>query len=144
MERMKVLVAIDASATANRALHFALQRCLRSHDEITVLSVLDVRQVTLMVRTNPRAAAASPSQAEGLASLLQQAAGTAGGYGVGVHTQMAASPDPAAEIVRVARDGGFDEIVLGHREKKGLEKVVLGSTALRVLELTEIPVTIVR
>lgn len=144
MERLKILVAIDGSATANRALHFAMARAVRAHDDITVLSVLDVRHVTLAVRTNARAGGASPTHAEAIASLLEQAAGTAAGYGVAVRTHMGASSDPAAEIVRFAKEGGFHEIVLGHREKKGLEKAVLGSTALRVLELTEVPVTIVR
>lgn len=144
MERLKVLVAIDESPSAWRALEFAAKRAARAHDDITVLAVLDTRQVLLTARTNPRSTAGTEPYAERLTHLLERAVGAAGGQGLAVRTELRASHDPADEIVRFARDGSFDEIVLGHREKLGVEKIVLGSTALRVLELTRAAVTIVR
>jgi nucleotide-binding universal stress UspA family protein len=40
----------------------------------------------------------------------------------------------ADEIVRVARDGDFDLIVLGSHGRRGLQRVLLGSIAARVLQ----------
>lgn len=140
----KVLVALDESATAFRALKFALGRAASAKDEVWALSVLDTRRVLLDARGAARKDKDAAGYAERLQRVLDEAIHFAKGQGVTLKTDMRPSDDPAAAIVAFASASGFGEIVLGHREKKGVEKMVLGSTALRVLELTEIPVTIVR
>ena len=144
MERHKVLVALDETGTAFRALQWALARAARAKDDVTVLSVMDTRVVLLEARGGARAAAQGPGYSERLGRLHEQAQLSAAGQGVAIHTEIRPSDDPAGAIVAFAREGSFNEIALGHREKRGVEKMVLGSTALRVLELTHIPVTIVR
>lgn len=144
MAAHKVLVALDESATAFRALKFALGRAAAAKDEVWALSVLDTRRVLVDARESARKDKEASGYAERLQRVLDEAKGFAGGLGVKLQTEMRPSDDPAALIVAFARSGSFGEIVLGHREKKGVERMVLGSTALRVLELTEIPVTIVR
>jgi nucleotide-binding universal stress UspA family protein len=144
MRQHKVLVGLDESATASRALQWALARAARAKDELWALAVLDTRAVLLEARRGAMPAGPGPSYAERLQGLVEQAKGSAAGHGVVLHAEVRPSDDPAGALVAFAREGSFDEIVLGHREKKGVEKVVLGSTALRVLELTAMPVTIVR
>jgi nucleotide-binding universal stress UspA family protein len=144
MDRLRVLVALDESASAYRALQFAVKRAARAHDEVVVLSVLDSRLVLLTARTNPRGSGTDETYGERIAGLLNRATLWAASQGVPVEGEIRPSADPAIAIVKYAREGHFDEIVLGHRERRGLEKVVIGSTALRVLELTPVPVTLVR
>lgn len=144
MKQQKVLVALDESSTAFRSLQWALGRAARAKDEVWALSVLDTRVVLTEARRGATAHSAGPSYTDRLQRLLEQAQLSAAGGGVALRTEIRPSDDPAGAIVAFAKDGAFDEIVLGHREKKGVEKVVLGSTALRVLELTSIPVTVVR
>ncbi len=144
MNPHKVLVALDESAPAHRALEWALGRSQRAHDEVWVLSVLDTRKVTIAVRVPSRGSDEVASYGERLQRLLEGASLTAASAGVTLHTALRPSNDPAGAIVAFAREGAFAEIVIGHRAKKGVEAMVLGSTALRVLELAAVPVTIVR
>ena len=143
MDRHKVLVALDESAPAARALQWALSRAQRAHDEVWALSVLDTRKVMVAVRVPARGANEVASYGERLQRLLEGASSTAAAAGVALHTAMRPSHDPAEAVVAFAREGGFALIVLGHRAKKGVERRILGSTALRVLELAAVPVIIV-
>jgi nucleotide-binding universal stress UspA family protein len=139
----RILVALDESAAAWRALNFALRRAAHGRHEVTVLTVLDSRMATLAVRTGPGQMGAAASITGRLEGLFERARAVARLEGVAIATQMTASTDPAGEIVNVARAGSYDEVVVGHREKRGLERMVMGSTALRVLEELTVPVTIV-
>ena len=51
--------------------------------------------------------------------------------------------DPAAEIVRHARDAGSDLLVVGTHGRTGLPRVVLGSVAERVVRLAPCPVLVI-
>jgi nucleotide-binding universal stress UspA family protein len=48
--------------------------------------------------------------------------------------------NPAREIVRRARDGGFDLVVLGTRGLNGARRLLLGSTTASVLRHARVPV----
>jgi nucleotide-binding universal stress UspA family protein len=50
----------------------------------------------------------------------------------------------ASEIVRFAKDGGYDLIVTGTHGRKGLSRVLLGSVAARVVQTAVCPVLTVR
>lgn len=51
--------------------------------------------------------------------------------------------NPADEIVDYAEKNGFDLIIMGH-SRAGLERVLLGSVAHRIVKLSPVPVMIVR
>jgi len=51
---------------------------------------------------------------------------------------------PAETIVQVARDHGCSGIVMGTRGLGDLENVFLGSTSFKVVQLAELPVTLVK
>jgi nucleotide-binding universal stress UspA family protein len=53
------------------------------------------------------------------------------------------SGNPADEIVEYAGKNGIDLIIMGH-SRAGLERVLLGSVAYRLLKLSPIPVMIIR
>ncbi|HTV25720.1 MAG TPA: universal stress protein [Polyangiaceae bacterium] len=50
----------------------------------------------------------------------------------------------AAEIVRFAKDEGYDLIVMGTHGRHGVARVLLGSVAARVVQTAECPVLTVR
>ncbi len=52
--------------------------------------------------------------------------------------------DPAEEIVREARDSGCDLIVLGTHGRTGLDRLLMGSVAERVMRKAACPVLTVR
>jgi nucleotide-binding universal stress UspA family protein len=51
---------------------------------------------------------------------------------------------PAHEIVTRAVDGGFDAIVLGSHGRDGVQRLLLGSVAEKVVRRSPIPVVVVR
>jgi nucleotide-binding universal stress UspA family protein len=50
----------------------------------------------------------------------------------------------AEEIVKAAKDGKFDVIVMGAKGRSTLSDVLVGSVAQRVLAMTQLPVTFVK
>ena len=52
--------------------------------------------------------------------------------------------DPAAEIVRYARDAGIDQIVLGTHGRTGVERQLLGSVAEKVMRDAPCSVLVVK
>jgi nucleotide-binding universal stress UspA family protein len=50
----------------------------------------------------------------------------------------------AEEIVKAAKDGKFDVIVMGAKGRSLVSDVLIGSVAQRVLALTKLPVTFVK
>ncbi|NLD35589.1 MAG: universal stress protein [Desulfatiglans sp.] len=62
--------------------------------------------------------------------------------GMKVKTQVL-SGNPAEETVEYAEKNGIDLIIMGH-SRAGLERILLGSVAHRILKLAPVPVMIVR
>jgi nucleotide-binding universal stress UspA family protein len=52
--------------------------------------------------------------------------------------------DPAAEIVRYARESGIDQIVLGTHGRTGVERLLMGSVAERVMREAPCSVLVVK
>ena len=62
--------------------------------------------------------------------------------GMSVKTEVFAG-NPANDIVEYAEKNGNDLIIMGH-SRAGLERVLLGSVAHRIVKLSRVPVMIVR
>ena len=52
--------------------------------------------------------------------------------------------DPATEIVRYAKDAGIDQIVIGTHGRTGLERLLMGSVAERVMREAPCSVLVVK
>jgi len=52
--------------------------------------------------------------------------------------------DPAAEIVRYARDAGIDQIVIGTHGRTGVERLLMGSVAEKVMRDSPCSVLVVK
>ena len=136
----KILVAIDGSDCSNRAFAKALELAALANAHITALAVEgplpayaatvgEVEEVKREKDTFFRALAAR-ARTEG-----EQA---------GLEIDVDVRPGHAAELItRVAEEGGYDLVVLGHRGHFVRDRL-LGSTADRVAEHAHCPVMIVR
>jgi nucleotide-binding universal stress UspA family protein len=51
---------------------------------------------------------------------------------------------PAQEIVDLAREGGYSQIVIGSRGMGAIKGIVLGSVSSKVIHLSAVPVTVVK
>ena len=142
---MKILVATDGSKPALHAVRYAIQlaRLLASTSNvITLISVHDeagLRHAKAFVGKDLVAEflrERSEKELKPARKLLDAA---------GVRHDMEIRTGPVAqEIVRCAKTGHFDMLVLGAKGRGAVADLLLGSVAQRVLMLAEIPVTLVK
>jgi nucleotide-binding universal stress UspA family protein len=149
MTRLRILVAVDATDTADRALEEAVALAnARGPAELHLVTVLDLRG----------GVAGERHRAEDLSAALDDTAAILGRV-LGAKLAAAPSPlgreaihafvhvrigDPADEIVALARDLDADVVVTGTHGRRGLQRVRLGSVAERVVRLAPCAVYVVR
>lgn len=132
-----ILVAMDFSASAERALETALA-WRRTGAEITLLSVVDADLVE-QLRDSGLAAGGDP--AERLAEVAsQRLARLIADRQLANVQPMVVHGRPFVEIVKVANDLDLDLIVIGQRGQTGVEQLLFGGTAEKVLRAANRPV----
>jgi nucleotide-binding universal stress UspA family protein len=136
----KILVAVDHSEPSDRALLAARDLALLSKGEVWVLHLREreIATKTGVVLTDETADEASAAVEAAVDKLT--AAGVKAHGDVG-HTIFGYA---ARRIVDDAIDRDVDVIVMGSRGRGDLAGLVLGSTAHKVIHLTDRPVLIVR
>ena len=133
----RVLVAVDGSASALRALKFAAQR-----SENSKLIVLLVQDTVPKFTRVPRSLVA-----EHRARVAEEALGPARaivaklGVDADFHDR---AGEPAETIVRFARAMRCAEIVMGKRGLGRVTGLLLGSVSRQVAHLSDLPVTLVK
>jgi nucleotide-binding universal stress UspA family protein len=138
-----ILVPVDGSKDALRALDYAVKQARRLKAAVHVLNVqpppesYGVVPAYLSGREH-RALALQHAQ-----SILAQAAGRLRGARVECSTHVAHG-EIAPAIVRAARRLGCDSIVMGTRGRGAIGNFLLGSIATKVIHLARIPVTLVK
>ncbi|HEY7650882.1 MAG TPA: universal stress protein [Methylomirabilota bacterium] len=140
MKLDKVLVPLDGSALAERALPLALD--LLADRPTARLLLLRAAEATTLPGTDPTdAQVRAVREAE---VYLDSVAARLSGLGVkDVKTSVWYGP-PAPAIAEAAQIGKFDIIVMGTHGRSGLGRLVLGSVAESVLRGTRTPVLFVR
>ena len=140
---LKILIPVDGSSHSERAVKQVLELADSGAKlEITLLNVQvpiasgHVRMFISQDEVN------SYHQDEGLAALansraLLEAAGVPYNYHIGVGRV-------AETIVRFAREGNIDKIVMGTHGRGGLLELLLGSVAHEVLKNATVPVLLVK
>ena len=140
---LKILIPVDGSSHSERAVKQVLELADSGAKlEITLLNVQipiasgHVRMFISQEEVN------SYHQDEGLAALtgsraLLEAAGVPYAYHIAVGRV-------AETIVRFAREGSIDKIVMGTHGRGGLLEVLLGSVAHEVLKNATVPVLMVK
>lgn len=139
---MKFLVPVDGSANADRALTFAMRLARAvAGSEVVVLNVREHLERSYVHGLNSEAAR------EHLQTLGREA--TAGARRMldesGCLYQFEIVFGKAAEVIaRVAAEQSCDCVVMGTRGLSDVESVFLGSTSHNVVQLSTVPVTLVK
>ena len=140
---MKVVIAVDGSHVAHRAVRAFLQLAmeLAVPPEIRLIAVVDYADL-------PETLAKTPPDAP---DLLAEQAGTALAMAqelcahLGTHAQgIVLRGHVVDEIIRFAQEFGADLIVLGTHGRKGFRRAVLGSACEGVIRRATVPVLAVR
>ncbi len=140
-----ILVPVDGSATSMQAVGKAAGLAKAFGSEVTAVYVLDPYPFTGVgadfaygqAQYLSAATAEANKALEDVKKLLDEA-------GVSTKTLVGEGHAIHAGVVRVAENVGADLIVMGSHGRRGLEKLVLGSVAQRVLQAAHIPVLVVR
>lgn len=141
---MKILLATDGSKHSLSAVNFAIRLLGQSSEpgSVTLISVHDDTALRHAQRFVGKAAVdeylrdLSEQDLVEARKLLDEA---------GVrHDMVIRHGHIAAEIAEAGSSGGFDMIVMGSKGRSGLKDLLVGSVAQRVVELSQVPVLLVR
>lgn len=140
----QIVVATDFSAGAEHAVRVACELSRVYSAPLTLIHVCDPTSPPLPEGWTLYMPAQMSRLWEDLERHLAAAAREARAAGATCVTTQLLEGLPAAEIVRCAKDGGHDLIVIGSHGRKGVARVLLGSVAARVVQTAECPVLTVK
>lgn len=138
----RILVPTDGSPTSERALRHAAAVAGVHDADIHVIYALD---------TSVHAGLPMETAWEGVDTLLRSDAEEAladaerigDELGISVETHLVEGK-PSRQIVTFAEDEGCDLIVMGTQGRGGIDRLLLGSVAEKVVRAANIPVTTIR
>ncbi|HBW62867.1 universal stress protein [Comamonas kerstersii] len=140
-----ILVPVDGSETSLQAVSKAAELAKAFNSEVTAVYVLDPYPFTgvgadFAYGQAQYLSAATAEANKALEDVTERMKDT----GVTVKTLVGEGHAIHEGIVRVGENVGADLIVMGSHGRRGLEKLVLGSVAQRVLQTAKVPVLVVR
>jgi len=137
---MRILVPVDSSEFAFKALEKAIQMAKQLGAQLTIMSVAaqfeGVAEEVPISYANKLKDEAKKAVDRGR-QLVEQA-------GLACQTVVEVGASPADNIVRYAEESKTDLIVMGHRGMAGLARFVVGSVAGRVVAHAPCSVQVVR
>ncbi len=138
----KICCPIDFSETSRAALEEAAELARRYEAEMALLHVFEPPAATsdLMV-TPPEMFEQTAKELERKLELWRSEAERRGAKAV---RSLVVTGAAATEVVRFAREGGYDLVVMGTHGRRGLRHLVLGSVAERVVREAPCAVLVVR
>lgn len=134
----KILVAIDESEAADRVLTAARELAALAHGEIWILHLREREPSKFMTAANETTEDAQATVDSAVQKL------TAAGITTDGTVRDAIFGYAAREIVGEAKNRDAGVIVMGSRGRGDLAGLLIGSTAHKVLHLTDRPVLVVR
>lgn len=144
----KILVAIDGSEHAEKALDFALDLAEKYSAQVTILNVFQM-PVSIYFGEPPTYPAALNNLYDELKSFHEKMLSKALERARELKPSLKISASlregrPADQIIEAAKEGGFDLIVVGHRGLGKVKEFFLGSVSDRVADGAQCPVLIVK
>ena len=137
---MKVLVATDGSEHSLKAVRRAIELAEKEGDDITLLAVayfskedLDEIPLNIQEKLEKQAAVA-----------LKKAKALFDEKGIKVEAILEAGYVPANNIISRAETGKFDLILLGSTGQSGFKRLLIGSTAAKVVANAPCSVAVIR
>lgn len=144
----KILLATDGSEASQRAGEYAVSTVKLSGADIIVLNVIDTDYLNSLPQRDLREKLDEELREEGKKALEgfekkiedEKCAGKC--ENINFRT-LIKQGKPADVISKTAEEEGVDKVIIGKSGKHGLEKLLLGSTAERVVRKAEVSVSVV-
>ena len=145
MSPSNILIPVDGSPASLRAVDFAIERHTRNGTIALVLlhvqPIGSINPAGLSEVMPPNWLHEAICQES--AKALKEAVGKCKGASVAFKT-LARTGQPAEMIAQVAREEDVGQIVIGTRGLGGVKGLLLGSVANQVIQLAEVPVTLIK
>ena len=136
---MKILVALDNSKYSFRALQKAVEIARLQKAELTLITVYPEYIEVAEIPQEARDAIQYQAQEVMAAGMLE-----AEKAGLTPKAVIEAGSAPAENIVDYAAANHIDMIVMGHKSKSGIERLMVGSVASKVVTYAPCSVLVVR
>ncbi len=144
LKRLLYLVAIDGSPSGAKAREVAAELASKMGAELRVVTVEDFEHLRREVgrgRARPQLQRTMRDAAEVLVERERAKAERQTGP---VSDKVLSGAEAAEALVKYAEGEGADMLIVGSRGLAGIERVLLGSVAERVVRLAHCPVLVVR
>jgi nucleotide-binding universal stress UspA family protein len=135
-----VLVAFDASSEARLALAHAIAMAQVYRAKVALVAVVPPPPLLSWQAPGGMLGIHEAEQEELEKALREAADGVPDDLSV---TTQLLDGDPARELLRLARDGDFDVIVMGSRGRGRVTAALLGSVSNRVMHDARVPVIVI-
>jgi len=145
----KILVPIDGSKSADKALDFALDLAKKYSAEIKIITVFDEPSPSLLAQGTIFIPSTTENYLEKAKDFHEKILIEAQKKAKKVNPKLKASQNlltgrPADKIVEKAKEEESDLIVMGSRGLGGIKELLLGSVSDRVADRASCPVLIVK
>lgn len=136
---MKILAALDNSEYAFKALRKAVEIAKKENAELTIYSAYsilsDVGEISLNYRESLE------QHTEEIVARGKTIAENADVFAI---TVVESGYSPADNIVRYAEQNNIELIIIGHKSRSGLERLLVGSVAVKVVTYAPCSVLVIR
>lgn len=142
MNVRRILVATDFAESAEQALDYATELARTQAAELVLLHVY-VEPPPYPEVASAQVATIYEEQRRWVETALEERGRRARGAGL-LARSLVRTGSPAAVIARTAEEEGADMVVVGTHGRSGLDRLLLGSVAERVVRLAPCPVLVVK
>ena len=139
----RILVGVDGSKESRDAAAYAADLAQALGSQLLVASVADVPVALAAPELLERAAEWQEEASKQSAAITKEIARFVARSGLTVETLVEAGP-PAETLAELARAGDVDLVVVGHRGRNAISRVLMGSVADRLVQICSKPVLVVR
>ena len=136
---MKIQVALDNSDYAFKALRKALDIAKKENAEMTIYSTYSILPDVEGFSLETREVLVNRAK-----DIVARGKAIAEKADVFTKTYVESGYSPADDIVRYAERNNIELIVMGHKSRNGLERLLVGSVALKVVTYAPCSVLVVR
>lgn len=142
-----LLVALDGSRHAESIIPYALDLAKRARAEITFVRVVpqnlaEVSEWGAMGKRRSVGAAGSSPESAAAERYLDAIASAHEPAGIIINTELRHG-EPAEQLLAAAEELGADTIAIATHSRRGLDRLVFGSVAERVVHGTSLPVIVI-
>ncbi len=139
----KILVGVDGSLESRNAASFAATLAEARKEKLVLVSAAYVEQAFGAPELSQRAAGWLAEERKQCDELVKEMASGLQRPGLEVEWKVANGP-PAAVLADLAQDPEVDFIVVGHRGRSAFKRVLTGSVADRLVQISPRPVLVFR